>query len=523
MNYDVIVIGGGLSGLTAAAYLCKYGLSTLLVEKSAKVGGLANSFNYQGYTFDYGIRAFENSGIILPMIKSLGLDISFAKSPVSVGIDDQWKLLDKKSSIIDYSMMLKHFFNKNERDIDLIVVEIKKVMAQMDVIYGIDNPLFLEKITDKKYIFKTLLPWLIKYQKNIRAASKLNEPINEYLLKFTNNHSLIDMITQHFFTSTPSFFALSYFSLYIDYIYPLGGTGVLAKKVKEYIISHGGEILLNSEAVNIDIEKHTVSLINNNVISYRKLIWAGDQRSLYNRVTSLNEAQRKVKNICNSSRGGNSVLTLFIGADINPEEFAKKCGQHAFYTADLSGLSSIKNIDLAKVKNDEEVFAWVREYLKKTTYEISIPVLKDSSLAPSSKTGLIVSTVFDYDITDYFSKNNKYQDFKDFCMKEMISLLDEKLLNGLKDKIDFSMVATPLTIEKETSNFEGAITGWSFANKVMPSENRFQKIKNAIKTPLKDIYQCGAWTFSPSGLPVSILTGKLAADDAKKHLRSKKK
>ncbi len=523
-KYDVIVVGGGLAGLTAASYSCKYGLSTLLVEKSDKVGGLANSFVYEGYTFDYGIRAFENSGIILPMVKSLGLDINFVKSPVSVGIDDQWKRMDNKSSIQDYASMLKHFFKENEKDIDSIVLEIKKVMSQMDVVYGIDNPLFLEKITDKDYIFKTLLPWLIKYQKNIREASKLNEPINEYLLKFTNNQSLIDMITQHFFTSTPAFFALSYFSLYLDYIYPLGGTGVLAMKTKDYILNHGGEVAIKSEAVSIDTKAHTLALVNGEIISYRKLVWAGDQRSFYKLLKEpLTNSQNKIRDICNSSRGGNSVLTLFIGVDINPQEFAKKCGPHSFYTGELSGLSSNKKIDLTKINSSEEVYEWVKEYLKKTTYEISIPVLRDSTLAPSNKTGIIISTVFDYDIARYFFKNNMYQDFKDFCKKEIISLIDKKLISGLEDKIDFSIVATPLTIEKETSNFEGAITGWSFANKIMPSENRFKKIKNSIKTPIKDVYQCGAWTFSPSGLPVSILTGKLAADEIKKHLRRKKK
>jgi hypothetical protein len=45
-----------------------------------------------------------------------------------------------------------------------------------------------------------------------------------------------------------------------------------------------------------------------------------------------------------------------------------------------------------------------------------------------------------------------------------------------------------------------------------------QSIKRSIFTPLKDIYQAGQWTFSPSGLPISILTGKLAADKVHKKL-----
>ncbi|HPF56246.1 MAG TPA: hypothetical protein PLV03_06875, partial [Clostridiales bacterium] len=69
-------------------------------------------------------------------------------------------------------------------------------------------------------------------------------------------------------------------------------------------------------------------------------------------------------------------------------------------------------------------------------------------------------------------------------------------------------------------NKQGAITGWAFTG-AMPAENRFQKIANSVNTPLKDVVQCGQWTFSPSGLPVSILTGKLAADAVHKQLKGK--
>lgn len=520
-QYDVIVVGGGLAGLTAAAYLAKDGLSVLLVEKSDKIGGLANSFKRQGYTFDAGIRAFENSGIILPMIKSLGLHIEFEKNTVAIGIDERWSDISVKADIDRYADLLKNYFPDDKNDIDKIIIEIRKVMKQMDVIYGIENPLFMDKITDKKYLFKTLLPWLFKYQSNIRKASKLNSPIQTYLLKFTSNQSLIDMMTQHFFTCTPAFFALSYFSLYLDYIYPLGGTGVLAQKTSDFFVSQGGEILFSSEAVSTDVDKHEITLKTGEIISYRKLIWAADQSSLYNSLVKVpNEKAANRKQLCAVCRGGNSVLTLYIGADMDAETIAKHCGPHSFYTPEITGLSSLEPWSTLEV---DKAFFWVKNYLKKTTYEISIPVLRDKSLAPEKKTGLIISTVFDYQIVKFFIDRNLYQEFKDFCQDQIIQIIDHKVVAGLKQKIDFSFIATPLTIERETGNYQGAITGWSFLNQVMPAENRFKKIRNAINTPLKDVYQCGAWTFSPSGLPVSILTGKVAADKVIKELRRNKK
>jgi phytoene dehydrogenase-like protein len=62
--YDVLIVGGGMAGLTAAAYLSKAGLKVLLCEKEKKTGGLVNSFDYKGFVFDGGIRGIENSGIV---------------------------------------------------------------------------------------------------------------------------------------------------------------------------------------------------------------------------------------------------------------------------------------------------------------------------------------------------------------------------------------------------------------------------------------------------------------------------
>jgi len=57
-----------MTGLTAAAYLSKAGYKILICEKEKKVGGLVNSFDFKGFTFDGGIRAIENSGIVFPML-----------------------------------------------------------------------------------------------------------------------------------------------------------------------------------------------------------------------------------------------------------------------------------------------------------------------------------------------------------------------------------------------------------------------------------------------------------------------
>ncbi len=58
-SYDVVVVGGGLGGLTAANTLAKLGRSVLLCEHHYQLGGLATSFKRPGgHIFDVSLHGF---------------------------------------------------------------------------------------------------------------------------------------------------------------------------------------------------------------------------------------------------------------------------------------------------------------------------------------------------------------------------------------------------------------------------------------------------------------------------------
>jgi uncharacterized protein with NAD-binding domain and iron-sulfur cluster len=46
------------------------------------------------------------------------------------------------------------------------------------------------------------------------------------------------------------------------------------------------------------------------------------------------------------------------------------------------------------------------------------------------------------------------------------------------------------------------------------------KVNSSVKTHIPDVLQAGQWTYSPSGVPISILTGKLAADSVIKNVKN---
>ena len=535
-DYDVIVIGAGIAGLTSAAYTAKAGYTTLLCEKSENPGGLVGSFSRNGFTFDAGIRAFENSGIVFPMLTQLGIAIEFVKNPVMIGIEDTHMTLKGVESLANYATMLTAKFPENQAEIAAIISEIHKVTGYMDVLYGIENPLFKDLTMDKDYLFKTLLPWLLKYQVNIRKAQKLSEPIEDYLRRFTKNQALIDVIIQHFFEKMPTFFALSYFGLYSDYSYPIGGTGRLVTALRDFIAGHQGELALGTEISQIDVRARRVTTRDGRCFGYRELIWCGDMKALYTAVdfAKSGEHSRRVREqqqkIC-QNRGGDSIFTLYLGVNLESSYFAQRCGPHCFYTPSKAGLSAIQSEHWQAVLADPNrsaidlqsaLKAWVREYLELTTYEISCPALRDPALAPAGKTGVIVSTLMDYRLVKATFEAGWYPAFKALCEEQIMAVLENSVFRSLTEQVEQRFSSTPLTIERITGNSGGAITGWAFCDEgtagKLPAVNQFRKIVKTIATPLPHISQAGQWTFSPSGLPVSILTGKLAADAVIKRL-----
>jgi phytoene dehydrogenase-like protein len=217
VEIDVVVVGGGVAGLTAAAYLSKTGAKVTVFEKDHTMGGLLGSYLFNGHVVDKGARGIIDSGIVFPMLKQLGIEMSFLPNPIRILMADQAVDLVKKQDLDAYEQMLIHLFPQEEIAVINIMNDIRIVMKQMDVLYGIENPLFLPQPYDMAYLGKTLLPWMGKFFINIRKAMKRMDPIETYLKTYTSNQALIDMIAQHFFAQTPAFFALSYFTLYQQY------------------------------------------------------------------------------------------------------------------------------------------------------------------------------------------------------------------------------------------------------------------------------------------------------------------
>src|SRR5215208_7393665 len=60
--YDVVVVGGGIGGLTVAALLSARGVNTCLLERQSQVGGCIARVEFSGYDFEPGMGLYTSFG-----------------------------------------------------------------------------------------------------------------------------------------------------------------------------------------------------------------------------------------------------------------------------------------------------------------------------------------------------------------------------------------------------------------------------------------------------------------------------
>ena len=523
-NKKIVIVGAGMAGLTAAAYLARENYNVLLLDKNNRTGGLLNTFEYDGFSFDSGPRAFVNSGIVKPILKDLGLGWEFLDNKISIGVEDQLFRVDSMDTLREYKRVLAHLYPESAADIEKIISIIYKLSEYTKVLYEFDNPNFTDLMSDRKFIFRKLIPWTIKFLHALRKFNQYNMPMEVLLKRLTDNQSLIDIVIQHFFRETPAYFALGYFYVYLDYFYPKGGTGVLADLLKEKLLSSGGEIKLNTRIIAVNPSESKVTDSEGGSYPYDHLIWAADLKTLYRQ---LNPAGLDAKLTAQieaethrmlSARGAESVFILFLAVGRPPSYFRENGGEHMFYTPSKKGLgetnraarqSLVENFD---EKSKDEILDWLDDFCSLNTYEVSIPVLRDAALAPEGETGLMISCLLDYPIMEKIEKAGWADEFREILENRVIRIFSQTIYKDFEQDILFKFSSTPLTINKVSGSSEGAITGWSFETP-SPVVNKLKDIPKSVLTPIPGVLQAGQWAYSPAGVPIAMLTGWYAVQN----------
>ena len=514
----VVIVGAGMAGLTAAAYLSKENYEVLLIDKNNRTGGLVNTFERDGFYFDAGPRAFVNSGMVKPIIKDLGIEWETLDNKISIAIENQMFQVNTMESLNEYKKILDKLYPNNKQEIEKIIKYISKLSKYTKTLYAFDNPYFVDYMSDKKFVFTKLLPWTIKLIYALNKFNQYNMPMEEFLEDISTNKSLNDILTQFFFSKTPTYFALGYFHVWMDYFYPKGGTGTLPKLLHNKILENKATIKLNTQIKEIIPSELKILDKEGNNYKYDYLIWASDLKTLYNNLNTKGLDNNTIKNInkqrelIESAKPAESSFILNIAVNLPPSYFKDKGGAHMFYTPSKQGLGNTSKeykqdiLDNFNNKSKKDILQWLDNFCNLNTYEVSIPSLRDSNLAPKDKTGIMISCLFDYELIKKINDAGWSDEFRKEVENRIIKIFSKSLYKNFEKDIIFKFSTTPLTINNVVGSSNGAIVGWSFETK-SPVFNKLKDMPKSARTPIPNVYQAGQWAYAPAGVPIAMLTG----------------
>ncbi|BAU26819.1 phytoene dehydrogenase-like protein [Aneurinibacillus soli] len=120
-HFDVVIVGGGLAGLSTAAYLAKNGKKVVVLERG-NLGGRAVTLKLKGFSFNFGAHAIygRDSSVLKKFEKDLGIQITwkdFEPSKAKYDIGDRLSAMPAniqglfRTSILNSLGKVKFTFN----------------------------------------------------------------------------------------------------------------------------------------------------------------------------------------------------------------------------------------------------------------------------------------------------------------------------------------------------------------------------------------------------------------------------
>jgi phytoene dehydrogenase-like protein len=138
----------------------------------------------------------------------------------------------------------------------------------------------------------------------------------------------------------------------------------------------------------------------------------------------------------------------------------------------------------------------------------------DPTLAPPGKTVLKVMFAADYTYWKNLRQDpERYREEKERIADQIIPLLDQRY-PGLAGQVEMRDVATPVTWERYTGNWQGSMEGWLMTKKTFPPFRMHKTLPG-----LKSFYLAGQWVEPGGGVPTAAVSGRNVIQILCKHER----
>ena len=408
-HYDVVVIGSGLAGLTAANCMAKSGRSVLLLEQHYILGGLAQYFKRRGHIFDISLHGFPigmKKTLRKYWSKELANNIEQVKS---VRFDNPQFSLDTTFTREDFTRILVEDFGIEEQK----VIGFYDHLAKMN--FYDDNTQTTREMFQEFFPGRTDVWRLLMEPITYANGSTLDEPAISYGIVFSN------------------------FMSKGVYIYN-GGTDDMIDKM---------EVILNENGVDI----RTKCLVQELIIEDGK-------------IAGVIANNKKIRCECVISNAGiHPTINNIAGRENFSEEFLKELDDVKVNTSSCQvyiGIDKEEDIpffgDLifTSTHPDYDSDALVDMEISSRTFSVYYPEMRPER----NRYTIVASMNARYE--DWVDlSDEEYQVAKDKMIDETITIL-EKYVPGIREKIHYLEAATPRTVEFYTLSHMGTSFGTKF-------------------------------------------------------------
>jgi phytoene dehydrogenase-like protein len=473
LEKSIIIIGGGLAGLSTGCYGQMNGYKTTIFEMHKKAGGVATAWKRKGYTIDGAM-----NWLVGTMPGS-----QFYTFWEELGATGKWKIFnhdrymvsqDKEgrtfSIYCDADRFEKYLLELAPEDSGPIKEFTQAIRTSSNFNMPVDKPEELWDESDRSNAgqnmtgMQTMQKWAVISTHDF--AKRLKNPYLRGVFEKMPPFSMTMFIWLLGFQHSKS----------AGYV--IGGALALVKSIEKRYLKLGGDIHFNSRVEKILVENDKavgVKLANGKEYRADYIVSAGD--------------------------GHTTIFEMLGGRYIDDkirEMYAKPNLFPPLVYVGLGVKGSFKDLPCSI---DGYTFPLTRSINIAGKEETSMTILAydfDPTLSPAGKNVAVVRYTTDYDYWHSLKKYPaQYKAEKERIAKAIIAGLEERF-PGITEQVEMYDVATPVTWERFTGNWRGSYEGWMFGS--------VQSIKKTLPG-LDNFYMAGQWVNPGGGMPTAAMSG----------------
>jgi len=486
-----IIIGSGIAGLTAGAYLVREGYDVIIYEHFSEIGGVTATIRKDGYSWDIGPLLLEG----LAPHEKLG------KLLIELGIYDKIEIMkeDRGQSFPDFQVWrpdkyegpywrreyFKKLFPEDSKGLDKYYDFYDHMMS----LAYLGNKLpFVKGLkalgTKLKMLFKFLK---VKKYEDWSASQITDHFFKSEKLKAVYLGILADMVvkpSEFFGLGVPFFNVETAFDKRIPikfkggkfpvYHYIKNGCGELVKTLVNLITEKGGKIFTNSKVTKVIIENMKakgVELENGDQTEADLILASGGMFNTFYNLVGKNYLSNDFIEKIEKKTLMESVFMVHLGIDFDPSPFQRAALCYYYLTYDIE--RAIKEMREGYYHEGADGFL------------IYIPTMHSPEMAPSDKHAVTIYTVGPHELKEGTWDERK-EEFADKLIMEA-----EKIIPGLYEGSEIKIIMTPDDFKKRIN-----VTRHSFGG----TAPVLKEINPPHKTPIEGLWYIGAYSESGGGV-----------------------